>query len=129
MIEITPDMRIVVAAAPADFRAGIDGLAARCRSVLGQNPKQAGTIFVFRNKAHHAIKILAYKGRGAWVCQYRLSSGKLPRWPASATDHPAIEVLGDELRRLLFTHPKAPTPASLSWRHLTPPQPEGSPAS
>jgi transposase len=124
MIEITPDMRIVVAAAPADFRAGIDGLSARCRSVLGENPRQAGTIFVFRNKRHHAIKILAYKGRGAWVCQFRLSSGKLPRWPTSATDRPAIEVLGDELRRLLFGHPKSPSPSSLSWQRV-PPEPEG----
>ena len=35
MIQVTPHMRILVAIEPADFRKGIDGLAAVCRAVLG----------------------------------------------------------------------------------------------
>jgi len=38
MIQITPQMRVLVGVEPADFRAGIDGLAARCRTVLEVDP-------------------------------------------------------------------------------------------
>jgi transposase len=34
MIQVTPQMRILVAVEPADFRKGIDGLAGLCRTVL-----------------------------------------------------------------------------------------------
>ena len=34
MIQVTPQMRILVAVEPADFRKGIDGLARLCREVL-----------------------------------------------------------------------------------------------
>ena len=35
MIQITPQMRILVAVEPVDFRKGIDGLAALCRQASG----------------------------------------------------------------------------------------------
>ena len=38
MIQITPQMRVLVAIEPADFRRGIDGLAQLCRAVLLENP-------------------------------------------------------------------------------------------
>jgi hypothetical protein len=38
MIQITPQMRILVAIEPADFRCGMDGLARRCREDLGTDP-------------------------------------------------------------------------------------------
>ena len=64
MIQITPQMRLLVAVAPADFRQGIDGLARVCRESLGD--PFAGTVFVFRNRRGTAIKILAYDGQGFW---------------------------------------------------------------
>ena len=63
MIAITPQMRVLVAIEPADFRCGIDGLSYRCRSVLKHNPF-AGTVIVFRNRAGKAIKLLVYDGQG-----------------------------------------------------------------
>jgi transposase len=36
MIQITPQMRILLAVEPVDFRRGIDGLAALCRQALGR---------------------------------------------------------------------------------------------
>lgn len=33
MIQVTPQMRVLVAVEPVDFRKGIDGLAMICRSV------------------------------------------------------------------------------------------------
>ena len=59
MIQIAPQMRIMLAVAPADFRKGIDGLAAVCRKILKQDPF-SGYIFVFRNKPGTALKILIY---------------------------------------------------------------------
>ena len=38
MIALTPRMRVWVAAAPADFRGGIDGLARRVRRALAEDP-------------------------------------------------------------------------------------------
>ena len=38
MLQITPQMRILVAVEPVDFRKGIDGLAQLCRQALGEDP-------------------------------------------------------------------------------------------
>lgn len=84
MIQLTTHMRILVAIEPADFRKGIDGLAAVCRLRLDQDPFQ-GTVFVFRNRRATAIKILVYDGQGFWLCQKRLSKGRFPFWPQSST--------------------------------------------
>jgi len=59
MIQITAQMRILLAVEPVDFRKGIDGLAGVCRTVLECDPF-AGQVFVFRNKRRSAIKILSY---------------------------------------------------------------------
>ena len=63
MIQITAQMRVLVGVEPADFRAGIDGLAARCRTVLEVDPF-SGAVFVFRNRRRTAIKVLVYDGKG-----------------------------------------------------------------
>ena len=75
MIQATPQMRILLAVEPADFRKGIDGLAAVCRQVLKKDPF-SGYVFVFRNKKANAIKVLMYDGQGFWLCQKRLSKGR-----------------------------------------------------
>jgi IS66 Orf2 like protein len=66
-------MRIFVATEPADFRRGIDGLAALCRQRLEQDPMN-GCAFVFRNRRGTAIKILLYDGQGFWLCQKKLET-------------------------------------------------------
>ena len=59
MIQVTPQMRILLAVAPADFRRGMDGLARLCREVLQTDPF-SGAAFVFRNRRRTAIKIVVY---------------------------------------------------------------------
>jgi transposase len=81
MIQITPQMRILVAIEPCDFRKGIDGLARVCKEVLKQDPF-SGWVFVFRNRPATALKALIYDGQGFWLCHKRLSSGKFRWWPA-----------------------------------------------
>ena len=58
VLRITPQMKILVAVEPADFRKGIDGLVRLCKDTLGQDPF-AGAVFVFRNRRGTAIKVLA----------------------------------------------------------------------
>ena len=67
MLQITPQMRILVAIEPADFRCGIDGLARVCREVLQEDPF-GGWVFVFRNRRATAVKVLVYDGQGFWLC-------------------------------------------------------------
>ena len=81
MIQITAQMRVLVGTEAADFRAGIDGLAARCRTVLEADPF-SGAVFVFRNRRRTAIKMLVYDGQGFWLCHKRFSAARLTYWPA-----------------------------------------------
>lgn len=81
MIQITPQMRVLVGVEPADFRAGIDGIAERCRTVLEADPF-SGTVFVFRNRRRTAIKVLVYDGQGFWLCHKRFSAARLAFWPS-----------------------------------------------
>jgi transposase len=85
MIQLTPQMRFVVAVEPADFRRGIDGLARLCQEALSCDPF-SGWVFVFRNRRATALKILVYDGQGYWLCHKRLSRGHFSWWPASRTE-------------------------------------------
>jgi hypothetical protein len=40
MIQITPQMRVLAAVEPVDFRRGIDGLARLCKEAITQYPPQ-----------------------------------------------------------------------------------------
>jgi transposase len=59
MIQVSTQLRILVAVEPADFRCGIDGLARVCKEHLKENPF-SGALYVFRNRRGTSIKILAY---------------------------------------------------------------------
>ena len=96
MLQIVPQTPIFVACQPVDFRRGIDGLAAECRRLLDADPF-SGAIFVFRNRAKSAVKLLVYDGSGFWLCYKRLSRGKLKWWPGENKRH----VTGDDLQLLL----------------------------
>lgn len=115
MIQITPQMRVLVAVEPTDFRRGIDGLARVCRAVLGEDPF-AGTVFVFRNRLRTAIKLLVYDGQGFWCCHKRLSAGRFQYWPAS--QGAASTMQAHELQVLLCAGDPAATRAAPAWRKL-----------
>ena len=83
MLQLTPPSRIFVATEPVDFRQGIDGLCAVCRQVLGDHPLE-GAVYVFRNRAGTALKLLLYDGQGYWLCMKRLSQGRFTWWPKTA---------------------------------------------
>jgi len=83
MLQLTPQSRIFVATEPVDFRKGIDSLGAVCRQRLGDNPLE-GAVYVFRNRAGTALKLLLYDGQGYWMMMKRLSQGRFLWWPNSA---------------------------------------------
>ena len=115
MIQVTPQMRVLVAVAPADFRRGIDGLARLAREELASDPF-SGTVFVFRNRRKTAIKLLVYSGRGFWLCYMRLSSGRLGWWPTSADAATGLEA--HELQVLLCGGDPSATRAAPVWRSV-----------
>ena len=89
MLSITPQMRILVAVDPVDFRRGIDGLGGLCRQVLRQDPF-SGCAFVFRNRRSTAIKVLVYDGYGFWLFQKRLLRSGQPVELAAAGSAAAL---------------------------------------
>ena len=116
MIQITPQMRLLLAVEPADFRKGIDGLAQMCRQALKQDPF-SGCVFIFRNKKASAIKILMYDGQGFWLCQKRLSKGRFGWWPDN--DRSCSRQLAvHELQLLLWNGDMQKVKVSASWRPI-----------
>lgn len=63
MIQIVPQLKILLAYEAVDFRKGIDGLVGVCRNQLQQDPF-CGTVFLFRNRSATAVKLLVYDGQG-----------------------------------------------------------------
>ena len=80
MIHLTSQSRIFIATEPADFRQGIDGLAAVCKQKLSSEPR-SGAIFVFINRSRTMVRALTYDGSGFWLMTKRLSKGKFQDWP------------------------------------------------
>jgi transposase len=114
MIQVTPQMRILVAVEPADFRKGIDGLAKLAREELESDPF-SGCIFVFRNRRGTAVKILVYDGQGFWLCQKRLSQGRFRFWPSGKTVR-GLEA--HELQVLLCAGDFEAVQAAPPWRQV-----------
>jgi transposase len=116
MLQITPQMRVLVATEPADFRKGIDGLAKECRVVLKSDPF-SGAVFVFRNRRKTAVKILVYDGQGFWLCQKRLSTNRFRYWP-SAGDDAVTSLHSYELSVLLSGGDPSMAKGAPMWRRV-----------
>jgi transposase len=116
MIQVVPQMRILVAVDPVDFRNGIDGLARICKQKLQADPF-GGWLFVFVNRRRTATKILAYDQQGFWCCQKRLSTGHFRYWPTATEAAKAIEA--HELQLLLVGGNPATAQAAPVWRRLS----------
>src|SRR2546425_8683869 len=110
MIQITPQMRVLVAVEAVDFRKGIDSLAQLCRNKLAADPF-SGCVFVFRSRRATSIKILVYDGQGFWLATKRLSQGRFRWWPQGET---ARELQAHQAQ-LLFAAGDAGFVASPGW--------------
>ena len=114
MLQVTPQMKILVALAPVDFRKGIDGLVQLCKATLEQDPF-SGAVFAFRNRRATAVKVLVYDGQGFWLCQKRLSRGHFAWWPTGAPGQ-AILLAAHELQVLLAAGNPHGATAPPDWR-------------
>jgi len=115
MLQLTPQSRIFVATQPVDFRKGIDGLAAVCRQALGDNPLE-GAVYVFRNRAGTALKLLLYDGQGYWLMMKRLSQGRFTWWPTSTDAH--VPLSARELIILLWNGNPERAQMARDWRRV-----------
>jgi len=114
MIQITPQMRVLVAVEPVDLRKGIDGLAALCREKLQADPF-SGWLFLFRSRRATAIRVLVYDGQGFWMAHKRLSKGRFPWWP---TGDRAAKTLQAHQAQLLLAAGNPDTEAAPVWRKV-----------
>lgn len=118
MLQIAPQMKILVAVEPADFRRGIDGLARLCQEALQHDPF-AGAVFVFRNRKATALKVLMYDGQGFWLCHKRLSRGRFGWWPSAAKDS-TQPLAAHQLAVLFSAGDPTRTAAAPDWRPVGP---------
>ena len=115
MRQLTPQSRIFLATHPVDFRKGMDGLAAVCRRVLGDNPLE-GAVYVFRNRAGTALKLLLYDGQGYWLCMKRLSQGRFTWWPT--TQDASSRLSARELAIVLWNGNPQQAGMAADWKRL-----------
>jgi transposase len=80
MIQIAPQVRILVAVESVDGRKGIDAIAQLCREKLNTDPF-SGYLFLFRTRRGTSIRVLQYDGQGFWLATKRLSKGRFRWWP------------------------------------------------
>src|SRR6185437_16615719 len=115
LIQITPQLRILVAIDAIDGRKGIDSLAQLCREKLDADPF-SGCLFSFRSRRGTAIKLLIYDGQGFWLATKRLSKGRFRWWPTGSD--PARTVRAHQAQLLLAAaNPDAEAPPV--WREVS----------
>ena len=119
MIQITPQMRILVAVEAVDGRKGIDSLARLCQEKLQADPF-SGCLFVFRSRRGTAIRILVYDGQGFWLAQKRLSKGHFRWWPEGRSAREVTRSLAaHQLQVLLAAGDPSATGAAPVWRPVS----------
>jgi transposase len=114
LIQITPQLRILVAIEAIDGRKGIDSLAQLCREKLDADPF-SGCLFIFRSRSAKAIRILAYDGQGFWLATKRLSKGRFRWWP---TGLEAVKTLRAHQAQMLLAAGDPDARAAPVWRRV-----------
>jgi transposase len=114
MIQITPQMRILVAIDAVDGRKGIDSLSRLCQEKLQADPF-SGCLVFFRSRRGTSIRILVYDGQGFVLAQKRLSRGRFVWWPSG--NEPA-RVLEAYQAQMLWAAGNRDTKAAPVWRHV-----------
>jgi transposase len=114
LIQITPQVRILVAVEAIDGRKGMDAIAQLCREKLNADPF-SGYLFIFRTRRGTAIRVLQYDGQGFWLATKRLSKGHFKWWPTG--DEPAKNLRAHQAQ-LLLAAGNPDTEAAPVWRRV-----------
>ena len=117
MIQITAQMRVLVAIEPVDGRKGIDSLARLCQEKLAEDPF-SGCVFIFRSRRATTVRVLTYDGQGYWLLIKRLSQGKFRWWP-EAVDGPARRLEAWQAQLLLAAGDASRVQAAPVWRSVS----------
>jgi len=115
VIQIAPQVRILVAIEAIDGRKGIDRIAQLCREKLQADPF-SGWLFIFRSRRGTSIRILQFDGQGFWLATKRLSKGRFKWWPAG---HEAARVVQAHQAQLLLAAGNPETEAAPVWRKVS----------
>ena len=76
--------RVYIYTGSIDMRNSIDGLSAKVKGLMNQNPF-TGDLFVFSNRYHNMIKILYWHTNGFCLWMKRLERGRF-KWPSPSSD-------------------------------------------
>jgi transposase len=117
VIQLVPQLKILVCIEPQDLRKGIDSLAAVCRQHLDAD-LFSGALFVLRNRAATSVRMLVYDGDGFWLCTKRLSRGKLAWWPSVDDSTPLCSLAARQLQVLLNNGNPSSADFAPEWRRL-----------
>jgi transposase len=115
LIQISPQVRILVAIEAIDGRKGVDAIAQVCREKLNADPF-SGYLFIFRNRRGTAIRLLQYDGQGYWLATKRLSKGRFKWWPTGSEAARTLRAHQAQLR-LAAGDPDAEAPPV--WRQVS----------
>lgn len=115
MLQITPQMRVLVAVEPVDGRKGIDSLARLCRDKLADDPF-SGCVFVFRTRSRTSLRVLVYDGQGFWLATKRLSTGHFRWWPQGG----AVQTLAAHQVQMLFAAGDPTARGAPEWKPVRP---------
>jgi transposase len=88
-----------LATQPVDMRRSFDGLAEHVRAFLGHDPL-SGSMFVFRNRAGHMLKILWWDENGLAIYYKRLERGTF-QFPRAVGDANVAAIDSAAMMRLL----------------------------
>jgi transposase len=80
MLSAAPGRRIWLCTQPTDMRCSFDGLSARVKHHLGEDPL-SGHWYAFINRRRTQIKVLAFEDGGYCLWSKRLEEGKFARGP------------------------------------------------
>lgn len=75
----------------------------------------SGTLFVFTNRQHTAVKILVYDGQGFWLCMKRFSRGRLAWWPKSPEYN---HISASQLQILLYQGDPTRAEIPSDWKRI-----------
>ncbi len=118
MIQTSPQMRILVARDPIDFRTRGKGTAAVIRRHLEQDPL-SGMVFIFRSRNGKSIRLYLYDGQGGVCVDKTLSTGTFRHWRGFADGMRAQSLEPHQLQLLFMAGDWSNAAFPGYWRKLT----------